>query len=188
MKRFLIIKHWQLFILIFVIPLIIEGFKKDFIHVVPMISEVIPSLNVSISMKVITLIFKFMASGLLMWWIWTLGINLYLKVSHKIKHNINRFKTTFFASILGLPLGFTIHSFLNPNYGFLELLLFCILAIILFCCYLYCIHFITTLINSVESGDVEIPKRQYDKDFVLFFIYPLGIWFLQPRINKIFKE
>ena len=42
-------------------------------------------------------------------------------------------------------------------------------------------------LNSIEKGK-EVPVGSYVKDFFLLLFLPIGIWFLQPRINAVVKN
>ena len=47
----------------------------------------------------------------------------------------------------------------------------------------YVIDHLAILIRIAEQKDVTNYKQQ--KEFLLFFFWPIGLWFLQPRINKL---
>jgi hypothetical protein len=42
-------------------------------------------------------------------------------------------------------------------------------------------------LNSIENKRI-VKSSEYLKDSLLLFIFPIGVWFIQPRINKIAKE
>lgn len=73
----------------------------------------------------------------------------------------------------------------TPNFA----LLFLIIPLHLFSifCMLFALYFIAKALKSVE-----IMKQARFNDFIgeffLFWFFPIGIWFLQPRINKLFDD
>ncbi|MEJ0031567.1 MAG: hypothetical protein WDO15_14855 [Bacteroidota bacterium] len=50
---------------------------------------------------------------------------------------------------------------------------------------IYCSYFAARLLNSVEQ-ERAAPFREFVGDFILFIFYPIGVWWLQPRVNRIF--
>lgn len=54
-------------------------------------------------------------------------------------------------------------------------------------CMFYCLYFVSKALKSAELQR-EALLGDYIIDFILFWFYFVGIWFLQPRINKLFAE
>lgn len=50
---------------------------------------------------------------------------------------------------------------------------------------IYCSYFAARLLNSVEQQR-DVAFREFAGDFFAFIFYPIGVWWLQPRINKVF--
>lgn len=53
--------------------------------------------------------------------------------------------------------------------------------------YFYFLAYPAIVLNSIEKGK-EASLGQYIGDFSLILFLPIGIWFLQPRINKILEN
>ena len=49
---------------------------------------------------------------------------------------------------------------------------------------LYCMSFPARILKSIEKGK-RADFGEYIGDFFLVVFLPIGIWFLQPRINKV---
>jgi hypothetical protein len=54
-------------------------------------------------------------------------------------------------------------------------------------CFFYCIHFASKSLKAVELQRT-VTFRDYVADFFLFWFFPIGVWFIQPKINKIFNR
>jgi hypothetical protein len=63
-------------------------------------------------------------------------------------------------------------------------LLFGLLPIDLIC-YAYIVRFPSKSLVIAEEQN-PAPFSQYKNEFILAFFYPIGIWFLQPRINELY--
>jgi hypothetical protein len=50
--------------------------------------------------------------------------------------------------------------------------------------FLFCIYFNAKLIKSVELKK-EAKFEEFIGDFFLILFFPIGIWLIQPRLNKI---
>ena len=54
-----------------------------------------------------------------------------------------------------------------------------------------CLFFVLYF-NAKALRSVELQRRarfgDYIGEFCLFWFFPIGLWFLQPRINKVFEE
>lgn len=53
--------------------------------------------------------------------------------------------------------------------------------------YLFCIHFNAKLLKSVELKR-EAMFSEFSSDFLLILFFPIGIWIIQPRLNKIIRN
>lgn len=54
----------------------------------------------------------------------------------------------------------------------------------LFYALLYCMSFPARILKSIEKGK-RADFGEYISDFFLVVFLPIGIWFLQPRVNKV---
>jgi hypothetical protein len=161
MKAILQAKHWQLFLL-FVIPqLLAEMFSVS-------------------SDKVLQLL----TTAIFLAWLWAVGVTL--NFDNKDRNIL--FKTCFFYSFLYSPYSIYFGTNYNVSEIGMELLkkewpnlFFHVIYIItLLCCVFFCAKRLKKymLKRSVVFSD-------YILDIILILLFPIGVWFLQPRVNKL---
>lgn len=111
-------------------------------------------------------------------WIYSVGILIYEKYSTYLSIPIYRFKICiiydFLYSIV-FAFGVIPFEFLFP------------LHTISIICNIYALYFISKLIVIVEiKGDVKF--TDYVGTMIAAWVFIIGIWFLQPRVNSIFSS
>jgi hypothetical protein len=82
MKYFLTLKHWQLFVLLFAFPLVLQ-----FVALSAMLSTSVPIWITSIVPIVVIIIW-----GLLFCWFYMLGTNLHCKLPPSVRMSLNLYK------------------------------------------------------------------------------------------------
>lgn len=163
MKSFLTLKHWQVFSILLVgiilFNLTIEGN--------PLATMIVEML------------------GLVVYTLWTVivGNELNQLLPKKIEVNFNFFLMNIFIC-LGTMITVLI---LSNGEGMTFSGWYAIPVLYVFFAYLYCLAFPMKLLNSIETGK-EASLGEYIGDFFLVLFLPIGIWFLQPRINKIVAD
>ena len=130
----------------------------------------------------------------LLGWFYAVCVNLNQKLPDTVKMNLKKFKWLFFTPIIGMFLFYTfvyVVLFENVSKGIeLNLGIFAlIIPLYLFsmCCLFYCIYFNAKSFKAVELQH-SVTFGDYVWEFLLFLFFPIGVWLLQPRINKIFIE
>ncbi|WP_298146714.1 hypothetical protein [Flavobacterium sp.] len=182
MKFFLRLKHWQLFLLQFAIPFcfyIILTFTFIFTRNFTIMFSVFPFLM---------LVVLFFLHG----WIFTSVVNLHRKLPETSSLRLNRFKFFFFFplvyilalfSLMGIVFSGDLRVFeLLPAGAVLLIILIHLFAIF---CNFYCLYFFAKSLKSVELQR-EARFNDYAAEFFLLWFTFVGIWIIQPRINKIF--
>lgn len=183
MNIFLRMKHWQLFLLMVGIPIIIE-----FIGLGIMFTTRDPK-----SMFFVFPLIMFFSIIINLGWFNALGINLTKKLPETVKMKLNKFKWfLYFPMIYMLILSVFILGILNGlSFGLIPtpLLLLLILPIHLFSmfCLFYCLYYIAKTLKAVELQRPVI-FNDYAGEFFLLWFFPIGLWIIQPRINKLFAE
>jgi hypothetical protein len=181
MTKFLTLKHWQLFMLLIGIPMILEFLLMGF-------------LATTRDPRIIFIFFPIMMiifGGLFFAWFYSLGTNLFKKLPETARMSLTRFKLFMFipvAYILVILL-FMYGNFLNiasggqPNPGIFAL----IIPVHLFSmfCLFYCLYFIAKALKTVE-WQKPVTFGDYAGEFFLLWFFPVGVWILQPRINRLF--
>ncbi len=183
MNIFLRMKHWQLFLLMVGIPIIIE-----FIGLGIMFTTRDPK-----SMFFVFPLIMFFSILINLGWLNALGINLTKKLPETVKMKLNKFKWfLYFPMIYMLILSVFILGILNGlSFGLIPtpLLFLIILPIHLFSmfCLFYCLYYISKTLKAVELQRPVI-FNDYAGEFFLLWFFPIGLWIIQPRINKLFAE
>jgi hypothetical protein len=77
----------------------------------------------------------------------------------------------------------------EPNIGLVGSIFTVIVPIHLFSmfCIFYTIYFVAKTIKTVELKR-EVKFGDFAGEFFLLWFYPVGVWILQPKLNKMIKE
>lgn len=182
MNAFLKLKHWQLFLLMFAIPFFVQAIVMTLT-----ISNHNPRY-IGILFPVVMLLYI----GPFWGWFYALGINLNKKLPETVKMNLSRFKLFLFipgiyilflmSLLFAFFSGFSIRE-INP------LIVLVIIPIHLFSifCIFYCLYFNAKSLKAVELQK-PVTFNDYSGEFFLIWFFFIGVWFIQPRINKLFAD
>jgi len=182
MKLFLKAKHWQLFVLFFGIPFTFQ--------IVIMVS-IFTSHNLLFSyFKFIPIIMVVYASAFLGWF-WSIGLGLQPKVPETVKMNIALFKTFLIIPLVYILLISVLIGmvFFNTNFlnslGLQPMYFLLIVPLHLFCifCMFYCLYFVAKTYKTVELQR-KVSFEDFAGEFFMLWFFPIGIWIMQPKINK----
>jgi hypothetical protein len=183
MEYFLKAKHWQIFIIIVVMPFIISVLSDGFL----IINEN-SKINI-IFRSVIPLILTAFST----FWILIVSLGLQSKIPIYIKMDVKIFKllyiiplifSVFFEELIDIFIGFSN----NQEFKALITLLLIFTSILLIgYCYGYCAYFAAKTFKTVEQRR-KVIFGNFSIEFFLFLFYPIGIWIIQPKINKIFAN
>lgn len=195
--RFLKAKHWQIFLLTFGIPMIFQ-----FMMMGSMISNITSQSNsVPILMfdqmrffPVMMIIFMLAFFG----WFWSIAIGLQKKVPENVTMKVTKFKIFFFTPFVYILLFFVVFNVLmnglmssepEPNIGLIGGLFAIIFPLHLFSmfCMFYILYFVAKTFKTVELQR-EVSFSDFAGEFFLMWFYPIGIWIVQPKINKMIEE
>jgi hypothetical protein len=177
---FLRAKHWQIFLLLFGL-----GFVGNVAAIVSSVSATTRSPEnfgkVGIPFVIVMTLFMFCFLG----WFWSMGLFLGSIVQPSL-----RLKTGFFRFALVYP-GPYILVFMvlfqstttNPTM-FAVIFPFHLLATF---CMFYDLYFVS---KSLVLAETNKPTSFYDYAgaFFLIWFFPIGVWFTQPRINRLYAE
>ena len=192
-NKFLKAKHWVLFLLTFGIPMVFQ-----FVMVGLMLSNLFTSQNSDFfdpfdRMKFFPLVMLvFMA--VLYGWFWSIAIGLQKKVPENVKMKVKKFKFFFVFPMVYflLFMGFffsSINSLFEQNieshFGIIGGLFVFIIPLHLFAmfCIFYIFYFVAKTFKTVELQR-EVTFGDFAGEFFLLIFYPIGVWIIQPKINK----
>jgi hypothetical protein len=196
---FLNARHWQLFLLLVVFPLILQlsfglavGYSMlDSLgsdNILLQIQNTLPTGLFYVYLVVI-LGLTLLTYG----WYWAVGNGLFSRLPDQAALNLNVFQTAIYISI-GITIAsnvlpFTLETdFLSPTSGISGFFSISILlAIVNSICMIFILYFLAKLIKSAEL------KRRarfgdYFGTFLLIFLFPIGIWFVQPKVTRLYSS
>lgn len=179
MQAFLHLKAWQLFLLLFGVPLVL--------HVGVMVGLFTgPSVPLGLGI----LFIAFLTLGLLFAWLYTLGSHLYRRLPATARMSLARFRIAALLPVvyLFLVMLYGWNAFRGGTPGTLtgaRIGLFLVLHFSSMACIFYCVYFTAKALKTVERKS-PVALSEYLGDFFLLWFYPVGIWVLQPRVNHLF--
>lgn len=181
---FLRAKHWQIFLLIFVVPLILELIA---------IPVVIATENFSLFF-VFILFIMVVAMGTQFSWYYSVGTALAGRLPSNAGMNVRRFRNFVFIPVayimlfmlfVGSEVLFAIND--GPPSPMLALSFIVIIPLHFFSifCIFYSMWFVAKSLKMVERYQF-VEFGDYAGDFFLIWFFFVGVWFIQPRINRLF--
>ena len=188
-EKFLKAKHWQLFILLFGIPLVFQ---------IIFMMAIFASLasdgggNVSWYAFGYGIFFFFLFLFIMViyfWWFWSAAMGLQTYLPPGVHLKTSRFKIFFFTPLVYMFVLLAISSLygfgIQPN----PLLLFLLVPIHIFSvfCMFYIIYFIAKTVKTVELQR-KTEFSDYIGEFFLLWFFFIGVWIIQPKINKIVEK
>jgi hypothetical protein len=197
--KFLKAKHWQLFLLTFGIPMIFQFIMMDSLmsnFTTQKIPDPAMLINYMKFFPVVMIIFMTIFFG----WFWSVAIGLQKKVPENVTMKVKKFKIFFFIPLVyflilmsvffvfmnGL---FSLNSNPEPSFGLIGGIFAVIFPIHLFSmfCILYSLYFVAKTFKTVELQR-EVKFGDFAGEFFMIWFYPIGIWIIQPKINKMIEE
>ncbi len=178
MKFFLKIKARPLFLLTFVVP-----FGLHFVIIGIAITNDDPEVAF-VLIPFVCLIFM----AIFVRWFWTLGTRLNQKVPEEIRINSRFFKFSIIYSaiyILCFLLFPVCVTTVIPSPA-LPVLIIPFGLFGMFCMF-YALLFVSKNLAMAERKQ-EVGFYEFAGPFFLIWFYPIGVWFIQPRVNRIFQN
>ena len=194
MTIFLRAKHWQLFILTFGLPFLIE-----IIFMLRMFVTIASGRVNGLDMGAFTLfpIIMLLCMGTMFGWFWSVAIGLQSKIPQNIKMNVTLFKVFFFIPLvyliglccfIGSVFGSMVGTGGQPNQSVFSLFMVIVpLHLFSMFCIFYCLYFVAKTIKTVELRR-EVTFSDFGGEFLMIWFFFIGVWIIQPRINKIVAE
>ncbi len=194
---FLKAKHWQLFVLTLVIPMVIQ-----FIFMGIMISDIIDESSSSFE-KIAPMILCMPLIGLLfvsffLGWFWSVAVGLQGKIPADITMKLTQFKVFFVVPIVYIFIVLTIGVLFFTSILDIRIFenisiigVFITIGIILHLFSIFCgFHTMYFTAKTIKTAELqrEVRFEDFIGEFFLIWFYPIGIWILQPRINKMVEE
>lgn len=189
-EKLLKAKHWQIFLLTFGIPIIMqialftivfEDFGRNRIGPAPINLPLIMPLFITV---------LFVSAGILYSWFWSVSIGMQSKIPEGINMKVKKFKIFFFTPIIYFILFFCIFILEFTGAGIVSPKYFVfIIPLHLFSmyCMFYVLYFTAKTFKTIELQK-EVSFSVFAGEFFTIWFYPIGIWIIQPKINKMLEE
>ena len=163
MKLFVKIKHWQFFIVL----VLLQFFAKDRLTFIIVSTTYLTLFSVWLySISIIgqkkLLDFELNNKSL-----------IYLKIS------------CFLIPVLWLIVIINPFVLLKINSNLFSIIGMTVLGLGFFVCWIYAIYYTSKTIKALEIKNTP-PLKNYILIMLGFIIWPIGIWFIQPKVNKFF--
>ncbi len=186
-EKFLKAKHWQIFVITFGLPLLLQ------ITLMPMTNSV---NNPEIMMKIMPIIMIIFFVGFFGWF-WSIAIGLQSKVPSGIKMKVRKFKILLFIPMIYIPLVFGLMDFVfdgsmqtvqEPSGVMIGVILSIIFPLHLLSMFgiFYSLYFVAKTFKTVELQR-EVSFSDFAGEFFMIWFFPIGIWVIQPKVNKMIE-
>lgn len=177
--RFLLkLKHWQLFLITWGIPIAINvfTFSRPFLMV-----KLFPVMMVVFIIGILG-------------WIWAISTQLHKRLPMQVNLDIRNFKIIFSVPIvyaLALTTWMAYQFYFKPPEHSPDIgSIIVIVAVLHFTsmvCILLGLQFAAKTLRSVELGRLA-KFSEYASEFILLWFSPIGFWILQPRLNRLMDD
>jgi hypothetical protein len=178
MSILLRLKHWQFFVLLILMPCI-----PTLLFTSPAQIQTNP-FQALIILMIMTLIQMLLVCI----WLHTLSSWSYRRLPAQVVGNFHLLKFRIFLSVpvlyMALFLFLIMTNPLNPS----ILLPVVLLHLFSMFCVFYCLYFTAKILKSAETQILQKSFGGFSEEFFLLWFFPIGIWILQPRINKFFAK
>lgn len=191
---FLRAKHWQLFLLTCGLPVLFQLAMMASM-IVSIGSDTNPDAEAFFNIFRLFPLMMLLFVGTFFGWFWSVAIGLQGKIPPTVKMKTGKFKFFFFtpliyilflliwisAAVTGLP---GMEGGERPGAG-----AFGVVAIIIpmhlfsMFCMMYSLYFVAKTFKTVELQR-ETTFSDFAGEFFLFWFFPIGVWVVQPKINK----
>lgn len=181
MKQIIHAKHWQVFLLFIGLPMVAQ--------IIMISTASVGSLSVGI---VLSLAAGILSMGVYFLWLWSVGNFLYKHLPDHISMNVQRFRAFLIFQLTYIGMMFFVTSMILSTYlstignvastGFIGL--FVLLHLFAMFCIFYSFYFIAKTLKSIELNR-KATFGDYAGEFFLIWFFFIGIWIIQPRINKL---
>lgn len=183
MDFFLRAKHWQIFTLLIIIPSCLQIFliaNKDFDFML----KVLPAVGLIYIVVFFT-------------WLWTIGTRLHSKLPESRRSNLKLFKFLLLVPtiyILGISIYISMRAMGlivsdNPPLLIMNDIIkevFPLHILSMFCLF----YVLWNNAKTIKSIELQRPVSfgEFTNEFFLLWFFPIGIWIMQPRINKMTEQ
>ena len=207
MEIFLRAKHWQLFLLTFGIPFLLQIVMMAgiFSHLMQL-PQVAPDPMIIIGYFKFFPVIMVLYMGTMFGWQWSVATGLQKMAPAGVTMKVKKFKIFFFIPVIYLTLlliflsivfstFFSNSGLIDSKFGtisgglyiFIPFMIIIPLHLFAMFCIFYSLYFVAKTYKTVELQR-EVTFGDFVGEFFLTWFFPIGVWILQPKINKLIKE
>ena len=200
-RLFLKAKHWQLFTLILVIPCIYQFYFIS--QIWRLQSDPDQTFGGEAFIKVLNekfiqfdffLYIMIFVIFILFGWFWSIAIGLQKKIPQEVTMNVKKFKACFFLPLtyiifLMIYMGGIFSGLFTNEFSNSRWIIAIIIPLHLFSmfCIFYAIYFVAKTIKTAELQR-KVGFGDFIGEFFLLWFYFIGIWIIQPKVNKLYAK
>jgi len=189
-NRLLRAKHWQLFLVIVGIPIALQIIFMTVIVSAIIENQMNDRLNEEPTMImpmffIVFVLIGLLSGGTLFGWMYSIATGLQSRVPESVNLNVKRFKLFFWTPVvyIGVIILMSITIFNgNPPHPAVLALIIPMHLFSIFCMF-YTINFVAKTIKTVELQRA-VTFSDFIGEFFLVWFYFVGIWILQPKVNR----
>jgi hypothetical protein len=191
---FLRAKHWQIFLLSFGLPFVLQ-----IALVITVVSSLIQNHDVTFLLGVV----KFLPAMVILFmavhfgWQWSVVMGLQKLMPAGVPNKLTQFKIFFFIPVAYILVICVLLALLfnsdmmrggqpNPAIFMVFPIIFPVHLFAMFCIF-YNIYFVAKTLRTAELQR-EVVFNDFMAEFFLVWFHFIGIWILQPRINKLAED
>ena len=189
-------KHWQLFVLIFGIPFLIYLYM--IFQMVSVFNEIDAGTpDPMVIFEPLKYFMGFAIISMIVYWVWywSVGVGLQHKLPDDLKRSTKLFKAFLVlpalyitaVSIFVLGVVSQISSLIPGEEPTINPIIIAVILpfhfLSIFCIF-YCIYFVAKTIKTAELQR-KVKFSDFVGEFFLVWFFPIGVWILQPTINKL---
>ncbi|MDX2072104.1 MAG: hypothetical protein SFV55_26960 [Haliscomenobacter sp.] len=189
-------KHWQLFVVIFGIPFLV------YLYIVFQMVSVFSEIDAGapdpmVIFEPLKYFMGFSLISMIVYWVWywSVGVGLQHKLPDELKLSTKLFKVFLFlpafyitaVSIFVLSMVSQLSLLVPEQEPHINPIIIAVILPIHFFsifCIFYCIYFVAKSIKTAELQR-KVKFSDFVGEFFLVWFFPIGVWILQPTINKL---
>jgi hypothetical protein len=191
--KFLKAKHWQLFTLMIGIPILFQIIMMGTM-ISNINSETNPDPTEMFNMFKFFPVITTLCVGIFFGWFWSIAIGLQKQIPENIIMKTKKFKIFFFIPIvyiicisfyIGITFSGIMQNGTEPSVGFIGGMVGVIVPLHLLSMFgiFYSMYFVAKTFKTVELQK-QVSFGDFAGEFFMLWFYFIGIWILQPKINK----
>lgn len=171
MKLFLKAKHWQLFVILMGAMFSAQALMFSFVT-----TGEAPS-------PVALVVPPFIMLALFFGWLWSVASACYRVLPSELASSPIPMKVGLVYSLAYLV--FSGQFFANPDGGLPGYIV--IMHLLAMAAIFYALGFTSKQLTKLEQGE-NVSFFNYSGPFFLFWFFPVGIWFIQPKVNELLGQ